>query len=62
MNRENKLKVLLYAAETWTLKEADKKKLLAFKMKCYRRILKINWRHGMKRRYQKNDIEGRGHN
>jgi len=49
---ENKLRilttcvfsVLLYASETWTLKEADKKKLLAFEMKCYRRILKINWR------------------
>ena len=26
--------VLLYASETWTLKEADKKKLLAFEMKC----------------------------
>jgi Reverse transcriptase (RNA-dependent DNA polymerase)/Endonuclease-reverse transcriptase/Domain of unknown function (DUF6451) len=52
MKIENKLKilttcvfsVLLYAAETWTLKEADKKKLLAFEMKCYRRILKINWK------------------
>jgi hypothetical protein len=49
---ENKLKilttcvfsVLLYASETWTLKEADRRKLLAFEMKCYRRILKINWR------------------
>ena len=49
---DNKLKllttcvfsVLLYASETWTLKETDKKKLLAFEMKCYRRILKINWR------------------
>jgi hypothetical protein len=36
--------VLLYASETWTLKETDKKKLLAFEMKCYRRILKVNWR------------------
>ena len=36
--------VLLYAAETWTLKEADRKKLLAFEMKCYRRVLKITWR------------------
>ena len=36
--------VLLYASETWTLKEADKRKLLAFKMRCYRRILKINWK------------------
>ena len=49
---ENKLKilttcvfsVLLYASETWTLKEADRKKLMAFEMKCYRRMLKINWR------------------
>ena len=48
---ENKLKilntcvfsVLLYASETWTLKEADRKKLLVFEMKCYRRILRINW-------------------
>ena len=35
--------VLLYASETWTLKEVDKKKLLAFEMKCYRRILRISW-------------------
>ena len=49
---DNKLKllttcvfsVLLYASETWTLKETDKKKLLTFEMKCYRRILRINWR------------------
>ncbi len=48
---ENKLKilttcvfsVLLYASETWTLKEVDKKKLLVFEIKCYRRIRKINW-------------------
>ena len=33
--------VLLYASETWTLKEAAKKKLNAFEMKCYRQILKI---------------------
>ena len=40
--------VLLYASETWTLKETDKKKLLAFKMKCYRRILRISWKDMMK--------------
>ena len=34
----------LYAAETWTRKVADKHGLLAFKMRCYRRILKISWR------------------
>lgn len=36
--------VLLYASETWTLKEGDKKKLLAFEMRCYRRILRIHWK------------------
>ncbi|CAF1621865.1 unnamed protein product, partial [Adineta ricciae] len=35
--------VLLYASETWTLKETDKQKLLAFEMRCYRRILRIRW-------------------
>ena len=34
--------VLLYVSETWTLKDTDKKKLLAFEMKCYRRILRIS--------------------
>jgi len=53
---DNKLKVLttcvfsvlLYASETWTLKETDIKKLLAFEMKCYRRILRISWKDMMR--------------
>ena len=40
--------VLLYASETWTLKETGKKKLLAFEMKCYWRILRISWKDMMK--------------
>ena len=36
--------VLLYASETWIPKESDKKKLLAFEMKCYRWILRISWK------------------
>ena len=52
LSLDNKLKVLttcvfsvlLYASETWTLKQTDRKKLLTFEMKCYRRILRINWR------------------
>lgn len=36
--------VLLCASETSTLKEADRRKLLALQMKCYRRILNIDWR------------------
>ena len=35
--------VLLYAAETWTLKKNDKNRLMAFEMKCYRRILNVRW-------------------
>jgi len=33
--------VLLYACETWTLRKKDKALLLAFEMKCYRRLLHI---------------------
>ena len=44
--------VLLYASETWTLKQVDKDRLLAFEMKCYRWILHIKWQQkvGMKKR------------
>ena len=35
---------LLYAAESWTIKVADGRKLLAFEMRCYRRILKVCWK------------------
>ena len=34
----------LYAAESWTIKAADGRKLLAFEMRCYRRILKVCWK------------------
>ena len=40
--------VLLYALETWILKEIDKKKLLTFEMHCYRRILRISWKDMVK--------------
>lgn len=35
--------ILLYACETWTLRKQDTSKLLAFEMRCYRRILRIRW-------------------
>ena len=35
--------ILLYACETWTLRKHDMNKLLAFEMRCYRRILHIRW-------------------
>lgn len=34
---------LLYGVEAWTLTEASIKKLQAFEMWCYRRMLKISW-------------------
>lgn len=37
--------VLLYATEVWTIKAVDVKKLEAFEMWIYRRILKIPWTH-----------------
>ena len=40
--------LLLYALETWTLKEIAKKKLLTFEMCCYRRILRISWKDMVK--------------
>jgi ribosomal protein S10 len=36
--------VLLYGAETWTLREYEKKKLEAFEMWIWRRMLKISWK------------------
>lgn len=33
--------VFLYASETWTLLENTKRRIEAFEMKCFRRVLKI---------------------
>jgi hypothetical protein len=35
--------LLLYTCETWTLKKKEKDLLMAFDMRCYRRILHIWW-------------------
>ena len=35
--------VLMYGVESWTLSEAALKKLEAFEMWCYRRMLRISW-------------------
>ena len=36
--------ILLYAAETRTLKKEDRQRLPAFEMRCYRRILNVWWK------------------
>jgi len=37
------MSVLLYACDTWTIGKRDIYSLMAFEMKCYRRILSIHW-------------------
>lgn len=35
--------IFLYAAETWTLREGEKKKIDALEMWCWRRLLGVSW-------------------
>ena len=36
--------VATYGCETWTLSKTAAKKINAFEMKCYRKILRISWK------------------
>ena len=42
------MSVAMYASERWMLKKKDRDRLLAFEIKCYRRILRIKWTDGAK--------------
>lgn len=33
----------LYGCETWTITTEEKRRLEAFEMRCYRRMLRISW-------------------
>ena len=35
--------VATYRCEAWTLRKEDEKRIEAFEMKCYRRMLRIPW-------------------
>lgn len=35
--------IALYGAETWTLKAADRQRIDAFQMWCWRRLLRVKW-------------------
>ena len=35
--------IALYASETWTLNKADRNRIVAFEMWCWRRMLRIPW-------------------
>uniref|UniRef100_A0A8D8RFD8 Craniofacial development protein 2 n=1 Tax=Cacopsylla melanoneura TaxID=428564 RepID=A0A8D8RFD8_9HEMI len=39
--------VALYGSETWTVNERDKKRIEAFEMWCWRRMMKIKWTERM---------------
>ena len=49
--------VLLYASETWTMKKEDQRRLLAFEMKGYRRILNIRWQQKISNREVRNRVQ-----
>ena len=40
--------VATYGCETWTLSKTAAKKINAFEMKCYRKILRISWKEKMR--------------
>ena len=35
--------VIMYSCESWTLKKAERQRIDAFKLWCYRRLLKVLW-------------------
>src|SRR6218665_2970028 len=39
------ISVVLHACKTWKLKKKRENKLMAFEMRCYRRILNVRWQH-----------------
>ena len=44
----------MYITETWTLNKADRNRIAAFEMRCWRRMLRISW---TKRRTNANILE-----
>ena len=37
------LPVVMYGCESWTIKEAERQRIDAFKMRCWRRLLRVPW-------------------
>ena len=36
--------VVMYECESWTIKEAERQRIDAFKLRCWRRLLRVPWR------------------
>ena len=50
------LSILLYGCESWTLTAELEKKIQAFEMKCYRRLLQISWTQHKTNEFVKNQV------
>ena len=35
--------VVMYGCESWTIKKAERQKIDAFKLWCWRRLLRVHW-------------------
>ena len=35
--------VVMYGCESWTVKKAEHRKIVAFKLWCWRRFLRVSW-------------------
>ena len=41
--REESCKVVMYARESWTIKKAEHRRLDAFELACWKRLLRVPW-------------------
>ena len=48
--------IALYGCETWSVGMADKNKILAFEMWCWRRMLRISWTEHKTNKFIRNQI------
>ena len=37
------LRVVMYGCESWTVKKAERRRIDAFKLWCWRRLLRVSW-------------------
>ena len=35
--------VVMYGCETWTIKKAERRRIDAFELSCWRRVLRVPW-------------------
>src|SRR5574339_11245 len=38
--------VVMYGCESWTIKKAERRRLYAFELWCWRRLLRVSWMQG----------------